>query len=378
MKLGGSKPQEAPAATTPAEPAPNAGFGDDSGFGGETPEPEGAPANDKPFNDEPFDAGVEADEQSDPKKFIEQLTGKLGQSLRKYNEEAGQPDFELEKFTINSILAATHTSEMDSNDQDDIIKKVKEAGNNDNDEDSNDDTSNDGNGDGADGNNVNASFGGGDSGASAGDSGASAGGEVNEVENLFVEPKKNNMFQPGSNDELNIDKDLKESEKRSIFDKSKIKVKLQETFNQEDDMTTASEPMVKPAPVKTPAPLKTPNTQPKISPSRKNKPFLPMPEVQPDPKAISEGVDPKIYFNTYSGAVQAAHDNVEAKGYTVNPESWNREITFGSGKPKAGETRSHVIELLKDGKLQKKALAIQVYNRGLETGNTYELNYYIN
>ena len=81
-------------------------------------------SNDKPFDDEPFDAGVEADEESDPKKFIQQLTGKLGQSLRKYNEEQGQPDFELEKFAINSLLSATHTSEMDAEDQKDIINKV--------------------------------------------------------------------------------------------------------------------------------------------------------------------------------------------------------------------------------------------------------------
>ena len=82
-------------------------------------------SSEKPFDDTPFDAGVEADEESDPKKFIEQLTGKLGQSLRKYNEEQGQPDFELEKFAINSLLSATNTSEMDAEDQKDIISKVK-------------------------------------------------------------------------------------------------------------------------------------------------------------------------------------------------------------------------------------------------------------
>jgi hypothetical protein len=32
------------------------------------------------------------------KKFIEQLSGKIGQSLRKFTETQGQPDFELEKF----------------------------------------------------------------------------------------------------------------------------------------------------------------------------------------------------------------------------------------------------------------------------------------
>lgn len=97
-------------------------------------------ASDKPFDDEPFDAGVEADEESDPKKFIEQLTGKLGQSLRKYTEDQGEPDFGLEKFAVNSLLSATHTGEMDAEDQKDIIKKVKSSGKGDGDEESTDDT----------------------------------------------------------------------------------------------------------------------------------------------------------------------------------------------------------------------------------------------
>lgn len=86
--------------------------------------------SDKPFDDEPFDAGVEADEDTDPAKYIQQLSGKLGQSLRQYTEDEGQPDFDLEKFAVNSVLSATHTGEMDKGDQRDIIKKVKGSGNN--------------------------------------------------------------------------------------------------------------------------------------------------------------------------------------------------------------------------------------------------------
>lgn len=51
-----------------------------------------------------FDAGVEADEQSDPKKFIQQLTGKLSQSLRKYNEGLPQPDADLDKYVAGMIV----------------------------------------------------------------------------------------------------------------------------------------------------------------------------------------------------------------------------------------------------------------------------------
>jgi len=89
---------------------------------------EDATADDKPFDDEPFDAGVDADEDTDPEKYIQQLSGKLGQSLRQYTEDEGQPDFDLEKFAVNSVLSATHTSEMDKEDQRDIINKVKGAG----------------------------------------------------------------------------------------------------------------------------------------------------------------------------------------------------------------------------------------------------------
>ena len=89
---------------------------------------EDAPAEDKPFDDEPFDAGVDADEDTDPAKYIQQLSGKLGQSLRQYSKDEGQSDFDLEKFAVNSVLSATHTGEMDKEDQRDIINKVKSAG----------------------------------------------------------------------------------------------------------------------------------------------------------------------------------------------------------------------------------------------------------
>ena len=90
-----------------------------------------AEGGDKPFDDEPFDAEVEADEDTDPEKYIQQLSGKLGQSLRQYTEDEGQPDFDLEKFAVNSVLSATHTGEMDKEDQRDIINKVKDSGNED-------------------------------------------------------------------------------------------------------------------------------------------------------------------------------------------------------------------------------------------------------
>lgn len=136
-------------------------------------------SDDKPFDDEPFDAGVEADEETDPKKFIEQLTGKLGQSLRKYTDEQGEPDFALEKFAINSLLSATHTSEMDSEDQKDIIEKVRTAG---------------------EGNEEPSSEEGFEE--PQGEEGLEEYSIYENMDNLFVNPKKNNMFQPNSNDKL--------------------------------------------------------------------------------------------------------------------------------------------------------------------------------
>ena len=98
----------------------------DLDFGGEdVAEPK---SDDKPFDDTPFDAGVEADEDEDPEKYIQQLAGKLGTTLRKYTEDKGEPDFDLEKFAINSVISATHTAEMDEEDQKDIINKVKSSG----------------------------------------------------------------------------------------------------------------------------------------------------------------------------------------------------------------------------------------------------------
>ncbi len=266
-------PQASAPTPQPTEPAPTAGFGD---LGNTEPTPD-----DKPFEKEPFDAGVEADEQSDPKKYIEQLTGKLGQSLRNYNEQNGQPDLELEKFAINSLLSATHTSEMDDNDRDDIINKVNTAGNDDKDSESSDfDGSND-NSDNNDGNNDGGDdeFGSFDQ---SNDNNNEEGleeteAQIYETEDLFLkEPVRCDMFQPSSFDALKkrTGKDLKESYKISIF------AKLHESLNQEDNMTkfetAPAEPEVKP--------LVKPDTAP-VQPSRRNKPFLPMPEVEPDPKA---------------------------------------------------------------------------------------------
>lgn len=73
--------------------------------------------------DSNFDAGVEADEESDPKTYIQQLTGKLSQSLNSYNNENGEPDVELGKYVLG-MLIKQGVKGMDDKDKKEIIKKI--------------------------------------------------------------------------------------------------------------------------------------------------------------------------------------------------------------------------------------------------------------
>lgn len=89
-------------------------------MGGEQPmgqEPE------TPFGNEKFDAGIDVDENADPKNYIEKLTGKLAQKLRDYNG-TNQDDI-LNKFVINSLIPAS-IPQMTDEDAQDVIKKVQD------------------------------------------------------------------------------------------------------------------------------------------------------------------------------------------------------------------------------------------------------------
>ena len=83
--------------------------------------------NDDSAFDTNFDAGVDADENTDPKKFIQQLTGKLSQSLRKYNNDLPKPDEELSKYVAGMILKQT-TDGLTDSDKKEIIDKVNGNG----------------------------------------------------------------------------------------------------------------------------------------------------------------------------------------------------------------------------------------------------------
>lgn len=89
--------------------------GDPNAFdGGETEE----------FNqfDSNFDAGVEADEETDPKRYIQQLTGKLSQSLNKFNDEQGN-DEGLSKYVGKMILAQAAKA-LDDSGKKELIKAI--------------------------------------------------------------------------------------------------------------------------------------------------------------------------------------------------------------------------------------------------------------
>lgn len=86
----------------------------------------------------------------------------------------------------------------------------------------------------------------------------------------------------------------------------------------------------------------------------------------------------KIIHTSFTDAVKEAQSFAKKRGYTVDPQSWSREITMNGGynraRPSRGKTHEFHIELLKNNKPQRQALHISVY--GMESGN-FELNAYI-
>jgi hypothetical protein len=94
-------------------------------------------------------------------------------------------------------------------------------------------------------------------------------------------------------------------------------------------------------------------------------------------KIISEVVNEDIYFTTFSGAVQHARQKAEEKGYEINEDDWWHEVNVGKGRPKEGDTTRATLGLSLNGKPQRKALHIQVFNRGNQVKHNFELNYYI-
>jgi len=85
------------------------------------------------------------------------------------------------------------------------------------------------------------------------------------------------------------------------------------------------------------------------------------------------------YFKTAGEAVEFAKKAAEKKGFDIDEDDWNSQITMGGKynrlRPGVGKTHSFQIGLLKKGKPQRKGLAISLY--GMDSGK-YELTHYIN
>jgi hypothetical protein len=94
-------------------------------------------------------------------------------------------------------------------------------------------------------------------------------------------------------------------------------------------------------------------------------------------ESVNEAND--TYFKTAGEAVDFAKTKVEKKGYEIDEDDWNNQITHGGRysrlRPSVGKTHTFQIGLLKKGKPQRKGLSISLF--GMDSGN-YELTYYIN
>ena len=88
---------------------------------------------------------------------------------------------------------------------------------------------------------------------------------------------------------------------------------------------------------------------------------------------VNEAKD-EIYFKSYTHAIEAAEVMAGKKGYTIEDDELFNKVGMNSKRPSVGKTTKVNLELLKNGKPQKKMLHIQVY--GMKNG--YELNAYIN
>lgn len=114
MMMGGDMPQD----EMPMGDGQGANM---DGFGGE--QPNGGNSE----YDTNFDAGVEADEDTDPKKYIQQLTGKLSTTLNSYNSENADDDG-LNKYVAKMIVKAS-TKNMDEPDKKEVIKAINTSQN---------------------------------------------------------------------------------------------------------------------------------------------------------------------------------------------------------------------------------------------------------
>ena len=84
----------------------------------------------------------------------------------------------------------------------------------------------------------------------------------------------------------------------------------------------------------------------------------------------------QLYYTTYTAAMQTVTDVLLADGFTISDDDWFDYVNNGPHKPQPGKTISLNIPLYRNEVLTKKYVHVQVYNRGIDVNNAYELNMY--
>ena len=90
---------------------------------------------------------------------------------------------------------------------------------------------------------------------------------------------------------------------------------------------------------------------------------------------VNEKSDFPVYHNLYSSAINAVEAYANAECYQLDNEEYGNAYVDGFFKPNDGKTKKDTLTLYKNTKEQKKALHVQIYNRG---NDKFELNMYIN
>lgn len=90
---------------------------------------------------------------------------------------------------------------------------------------------------------------------------------------------------------------------------------------------------------------------------------------------VNEKSEYVVYHNMYSSAINAVELYANAEGYQLDADEYGTAYVDGFFKPTSGKTKKDTLTLYKNKKEQRKALHIQIYNRG---NDKYELNMYIN
>lgn len=82
----------------------------------------------------------------------------------------------------------------------------------------------------------------------------------------------------------------------------------------------------------------------------------------------------KVYFNTYSEAIQYAYSHTEDRGYKIDDNDWFCTMCMNA-RPRVGFTKRGSVSMTTEkGNPARKYLHVQVY--AMETGS-YELNFYL-